>query len=86
MSIKPLCKHMWPKMVAALQAALADSEDPHHLRGVVGAWFADNEGRAPLASWACPECEAAAQEQRTQRAVKRAAKKARNEADWAKWK
>ena len=89
MSIKPLCKHRWPLMVAALQTALADGDNPSHLRGVVGAWLGDPSAAAdsaPMVAWPCHECEAVAQERRIQRAVKRAAKKGRVEALNAKWK
>ena len=41
---------------------------------------------APMVAWPCHECEAVAQERRIQRAVKRAAKKARVENLSAKWK
>ena len=44
MSSKPLCKHRWPLMVAALQTALADGDNPSHLRGVVGAWLGVRDG------------------------------------------
>ena len=64
MSIKPLCKHRWPLMVAALQTALADGDNPSHLRGVVGAWLGDPSAAAdsaPMVAWPCHECEAVAQ-------------------------
>jgi hypothetical protein len=87
---QPLCKHRWPRMVAALQTALADGDNPSHLRGTVAAWIGESGDAADSApamvSWPCHECEAVAQERRIQRAVKRAAKKARVENLSAKWK